>query len=129
MPSITVGPNEADNAKLGSMLMHCRRVAKLSRKEAAGRLDVSSEYIRLIEQGKRTPALGTAIKMFETYGQEYHVDEDSLVVSGITVKFTSRIKEGRHHTPELSRDELLGRIMSLLVVADDDTIRKIYEKL
>lgn len=130
-----VGPGQVSgNLNLGQFLASCRINAGLTKPKAAIDLEVSEEYIRLIEKGKRTPALGMAIKMFNLYGTQYSQEESTLTVGHVIIEFTSRIKEARYtrytnRKSSLSRNELIGQIVKALVVADDDTLKKIYSKL
>jgi transcriptional regulator with XRE-family HTH domain len=124
--SLIVGPNESDNEKFGKILHDFRNNIRLSRSEAANRLGISSEYIRLMERGIRTPALGTAIKLLDIYEIPYDINQSRVIFENTAVKFTSRIKEARHkRLPDLSRNEMIGEIINLLVIADDDTLKKI----
>jgi len=123
---LTVGPNEPDNVKFGEILRGFRNNIQISRSEVASRLGVSSEYMRLLERGERTPALGTAIKLLNIYAIpcEY-ISKSRIVFENTSVEFTSRIKEARHNLPEQSRNEMIGEIVNLLVTADDDTLKKV----
>jgi transcriptional regulator with XRE-family HTH domain len=106
---LVVGPGEPDNSRFGELLEDLRRKAGLSRADAAARLGLSSEYLRLIEIGKRTPALGQMRNLLDAYGAEGEVErispqgyrQDLLVFdprSGddgepTIVEFKSRIRE------------------------------------
>jgi transcriptional regulator with XRE-family HTH domain len=128
--SLTVGPNEIDNLKFGGILHSFRMNSQLSKPKAAERIGVSPEYVRLMERGKRTPALGTLLKILDIYGVLYERNGSHVVIDGnVSVEFTSRIKAGRHRLPDLTRDALIGQIVRSLVTADDDTLKKIYLKL
>ena len=128
---MTIGPDEEDNPIFGQFLCDLRTSKRLSRAEAARRIYVSSEYIRLIERGERSPALGTAIKMFDIYGLPYIQERSHLHFENTSVNFVSRIKEARHKDSKIptSRDEMIGQIVKFLVVVDDDTLNKIYSEL
>jgi transcriptional regulator with XRE-family HTH domain len=129
---LTVGPNQIDNLSFGEIIHSFRLNSQLSKPKAAERIGVSSEYIRLIERGERTPALGTVLKILDIYGVSYEQKPKSQVVidGNISVTFTSRIKEARHSLPKhQTRNELIGQIVSYLSIADDDTLRKIHSKL
>lgn len=128
---LTVGPNQLDNLRFGEIIHSFRMNSQLSKSKAAECIGVSSEYIRLIERGERTPALGTLLKILDIYGVSYEQKPKSQVVidGDISVKFTSRIKEARHSLPNQTRNELIGQIVSFLTIADDDTLRKIHSKL
>ncbi len=108
---MVVGPGEADNSRFGRLLERLRLKADLSRADAAARLGFSSEYLRLIEVGKRTPALGQMRNLLSAYGAIGAVEEispqgyrqDLLVFDPLHgddgeptfVEFTSRIREAR----------------------------------
>jgi transcriptional regulator with XRE-family HTH domain len=130
--SLTVGPNELGNTRFGEIIYTFRLHSKLTKPKAAERIGVSTEYIRLIERGERTPALGTLLKILDIYGVSYEQKPKSQVVidGNISVTFTSRIKGARHSLPNhQTRNELIGQIVSFLTIADDDTLRKIHSKL
>jgi transcriptional regulator with XRE-family HTH domain len=130
---LVVGPNESGNVQLGEILHTLRDKANLSRTEAAEKFEVSSEFLRLIERGKRVPALGTMRNMLQVYDVNYHVDGNTIIFEKTTVEFTSRIQEARHKSQkipvDLSRDEILGQIVRLLVIADDITLRRVHTRL
>ncbi|MGW0692806.1 helix-turn-helix domain-containing protein [Streptomyces sp. NPDC002738] len=108
---MVVGPGEADNSHFGELLERLRWKAGLSRADAAAKLGFSSEYLRLIEVGKRTPALGQMRNLLSVYGAVGAVEEispdgyrqDLLVFDPldgddgdpVIVEFTSRIREAR----------------------------------
>jgi transcriptional regulator with XRE-family HTH domain len=127
--ALIVGPDEPDNVKFGEIL-HALR--SRPRSVVAEELNVSSEYVRLIERGERSPALGTALKMLNLYSISYELDKFQLTFQyrkHYSVEFTSRIKEARYKFPELTRNELIGQVVRLLVVADDDTLKETHSKL
>ncbi|WP_454295877.1 helix-turn-helix transcriptional regulator [Salana multivorans] len=119
---LVVGPGEADNRYFGELLESLRWKAGLSRADAARRLGFSSEYLRLIETGKRTPALGQMPNLLAVYGAEGVVGEVSpqgyrqdLAVMDprlddqdgpVLVEFTSRIREARRTELGGSPDEV-----------------------
>src|SRR4051794_5986401 len=74
---LVVGPGERDNRRFGELLEDLRRKAGLSRVDAAAKLELSSEYLRLIEIGKRTPALGQMRHLLNAYGAEGEVEKIS----------------------------------------------------
>jgi transcriptional regulator with XRE-family HTH domain len=132
MESLIVGPNEPDNEKFGQLLQKFRTDNQLSRSEAASSIGVTSEYLRLIERGKRAPALGMATKILNFYGVSHTVSNHQIFFGNISisVEFTSRIKESRRRPKvEMTRNELMGEIVSLLSVADDKTVEKIHSNL
>ena len=110
---LVVGPGEPDNSRFGELLERLRRKAGLSRADAAAKLGLSSEYLRLIEVGKRTPALGQMRNLLGAYGAEGDVErispegyrQDLLVFDPldgddgdpviIEFRITSRIREAR----------------------------------
>jgi transcriptional regulator with XRE-family HTH domain len=156
-PDWVVGPGEPDNARFGQFLEELRWKAGLARADAATKLGLSSEYLRLIEVGKRTPALGQMRKLLDAYGAEGDVEkvspqgyrQDLIVIDPTTgdpriVEFKSRIREARrtalggpidderHGTSERPADARaaeIGRVVCLLTRADDDTLREIRRML
>jgi transcriptional regulator with XRE-family HTH domain len=108
---LVVGPGEPDNSRFGELLERLRRKAGVSRADAAAKLGLSSEYLRLIEVGKRTPALGQMRNLLGAYGAEGDVErisaqgyrQDLLVFDPLNgddgdpviVEFRSRIREAR----------------------------------
>lgn len=108
---MVVGPGESDNARFGELLERLRWEAGLSRADAAAKLGFSSEYLRLIETGKRTPALGQMRNVLAAYGAKGAVEQispdgyrqDLLVFDPIQgddgepyfIEFKSRIREAR----------------------------------
>lgn len=106
---MTVGPGlEADNRRFGELLEQLRWKAGLTRAEAAARLGLSSEYLRLIEAGRRTPALGQMQHFLSLYGADAEIERvmpggdqpdlimlDPLKQEPIIVEFKSRIREAR----------------------------------
>jgi transcriptional regulator with XRE-family HTH domain len=125
--TLTVGPNKPDNVKFGEILHNFRNNVRLSRSEVASRLELSSEYIRLIERGERPPPLGTAIKLLAAYELPFDVDikRSRIIFETTSVEFTSRIKEARHN--HQSRNEMIGEIVKLLLTADNDTLKEILD--
>jgi DNA-binding XRE family transcriptional regulator len=149
-----VGPDEADNRRFGRLLESLRWKARLSRAEAAQKIGLSSEYLRLIEVGKRAPALGQMRKVLDVYGADGEVEKvypegyrqdlivlDPLNGEPVVVEFTSRIREARRkalggppdedeHTSQTDgRTTEIGRVVLLLTRADDDTLKKVRELL
>lgn len=108
---LVVGPGKPDNSHFGELLERLRWKAGLSRADAAAKLGLSSEYLRLIEVGKRTPALGQMRNLVDAYGAEGEVESISpqgyrqdLAVfdplhgddgEPVFVEFSSRIREAR----------------------------------
>ncbi|HXQ35302.1 MAG TPA: helix-turn-helix transcriptional regulator, partial [Anaerolineales bacterium] len=129
------GPDEPDNEEFGQILEELRFTARLSRLQAAERLGLSSEYIRLIERGKRAPAAGKMPHILHVYGKECILERAGEVqFDDYIVKFTSRIQEARRKsTPENmsfhTRTQKIGQIMTWLVVADNETIDKVQKLL
>lgn len=122
---LVVGPGEPDNSRFGELLARLRRKAGLSRADAAAKLGFSSEYLRLIEVGKRTPALGQMRNFLAAYGADGGVErvspqgyrQDLLVFDPlrgddgdpVTVEFKSRIREARHRALGGPADEEASR--------------------
>ncbi|MEV1287748.1 helix-turn-helix transcriptional regulator [Micromonospora sp. NPDC049679] len=106
---LTVGPGrESDNRRFGELLERLRWKAGMSRADAAAKLGFSSEYLRLIEVGKRTPALGQVPNFLNAYGANAAVERvmpggdqpdviviDPLDDQPVLVEFISRIREAR----------------------------------
>ncbi|WP_346116935.1 helix-turn-helix transcriptional regulator [Micromonospora coerulea] len=106
---LTVGPGrESDNRLFGELLERLRWKAGMSRADAAAKLGFSSEYLRLIEVGKRTPALGQVPKFLDAYGAAGEVGPvqpggyrphliviDPMNDDPVLVQFISRIREAR----------------------------------
>lgn len=106
---LVVGPGQdEDNRKFGELLSRIRQHAGRTRVEVAAELDLSTEYLRLIELGKRTPALGQMTKFLKAYRAIGEVgklqpggDRPDLLISDIynrdpvVVEFKSRIREAR----------------------------------
>lgn len=106
---LEVGPGlDSDNRQFGELLTRLRRSADLSRADAATKLGFSAEYLRLIEVGKRTPALGQMRNLLDAYGAHGEVERvmpggdrpDLLVIDPLNgepviVEFKSRIREAR----------------------------------
>ena len=113
---LVIGPNhEADNRSFGRILAAFRQLAGLSRSEAAARLDVSAEYLRLIELGRRTPAMGqmpTFLEVYQINGELGRLqpggDRPDLIFmppnadEPLTVDFASRIREARRRGVDIS---------------------------
>lgn len=116
---LEVGPGlDADNQRFGELLERLRWSAGLSRADAAVALGFSAEYLRLIEVGKRTPALGQMRNILTAYGAEAAVEAvmpggdrpDLLVIDPLNgepviVEFKSRIREARRSALGASPDE------------------------
>jgi transcriptional regulator with XRE-family HTH domain len=128
--ALIVGPNEVGNIRFGEIIHSFRINSQLSKSKAAECIGVSSEYVRLMERGERTPALGTLLKILDIYGVSYEQNGSQVIIDGnISIEFTSRIKKARHSLPDLTRNELIGQIVRSLVTVDDNTLRKIHSKL
>lgn len=131
-----VGPREADNEKLGNLLLELRTKAGFSRTTAAHRLDLSSEYLRLIERGIRTPVEGNMRSILDLYRETYTVEVGRIVIGDVSVEFTSRIKEPRRKAyieevvpPTMSRSTRIGRIVELLISAENEDLRQVHVHL
>ena len=94
----------------------------MTRADAAAKLGLSSEYLRLIEVGKRTPALGQIPNFMDAYGANAEVervqpggDQPDLIVidplndEPVLVEFTSRIREARRIALGGPPDEVDGQ--------------------
>lgn len=133
-----VGPREADNEKLGELLLELRTKAGFSRTTAAHRLDLSSEYLRLIERGVRTPVEGNMRSILDLYRATYTVELGRIVIGDVSVEFTSRIKEPRRKAyieeevpvpATMSRSTRIGRIVELLISAENEDLRQVHVHL
>ncbi|MDO9410083.1 helix-turn-helix transcriptional regulator [Patulibacter sp.] len=148
-----VGPGQPDNVHLGKLLEDLRLNAGLSRSDAAVQLGISTEYLRLLEVGKRAPALGQMRNVLDVYGADGEVEQitydgyrrDLIVRDPLTgdphvAKFTSRIREARRKaldgppdadepSPDGGRAAEIGRVVLLLSRADDGTLRKVRAML
>lgn len=114
---LLVGPGRtSDNRRFGELLADIREHAGLTRAEVATTLDLSAEYLRLIELGKRTPALGQMKGFLEAYRAKGEVgrlqpggDRPDLLIFAphrddpTIVEFTSRIREARRSTVSSSQ--------------------------
>lgn len=129
MVYLKVGPTKPDNERFGTLLSRFRNESGFSRAEAAESLGVSSEYLRLIERGERTPAFGRMRHILGLYNVHFVMGAKTVVIDEeLEVEFTSRILEARKISPRQNRNrsELLGEIVEMLVEADDellDTVR------
>lgn len=131
---LVVGPRESDNEALGQILKMFRIQKGLSRARAAERLGFSSEYLRLIERGKRTPVWGSMPMIFGVYDVNYVLAGELFIVDKITIKFTSRIRETRykivsHPVIEPNRAQQITQIVELLVQADERKLRAVHRLL
>jgi transcriptional regulator with XRE-family HTH domain len=132
-----IGPGEGDNREFGAWMQALRHTAGLTRAEAANRLSLSSEYLRLIERGKRTPASGNMVRFCEVYeliGQRE--GSNSWLIEGKMITFTSRILEARQSNSDDSdiskmptRWETLGWIVDHLGDADELTLTRVQKLL
>ncbi|AVT39617.1 helix-turn-helix transcriptional regulator [Plantactinospora sp. BB1] len=120
---LTVGPGKAShNLRFGELLERLRWKAGMTRADAAAKLGLSSEYLRLIEVGKRTPALGQMPNFMDAYGANAAVervlpggDQPDLIVidplngEPVLVEFISRIREARRIALGAPPDEAEGQ--------------------
>lgn len=159
---MVVGPGRTlDNRRFGRLLADLREHAGLSRADAAGTLKVTTEYLRLIELGRRTPAMGQMRAFLDVYKVDGELgklqpggDRPDLIVfppnadEPLTIDFASRIREARRKgltslvsesdtdgdgveqdRPTARRDTALGHIVTLLVGANEATLRKVRDLL
>jgi transcriptional regulator with XRE-family HTH domain len=134
---LKVGPDEKDNSDFGVLMRMIRDEADLSRTVAAMLVGISPEYLRLIENGERVPAAGTARIMLHEYGVPYEITiEDgkhTIIFRDRFVEFTSRIQEARQRKDQggydQTRDALIGRIVRLLDTVDDKVLDRVLETL
>ncbi len=106
---LTVGPGRTvHNLRFGELLERLRWKTGMTRADAATKLGLSPEYLRLIEVGKRTPALGQMPNFMDAYGANAAIERvqpggeqpdliiiDPLNDEPVLVEFTSRIREAR----------------------------------
>src|SRR3954468_22900643 len=131
---LVVGPKEPGNEEFGELLRTYRIQKGLTRKQAAERFGLSSEYLRLIERGKRTPAWGNMPLIFGVYDVPYVLVGEEYVIDEIAIKFTSRIREARtkdepkppHIPPDPNRSRQIAQIVELLMEADERTLRAVH---
>lgn len=126
-----VGPNSPDNEKFGRLLESLRQRVYLSRRDVAENLGITSEYLRLIERGKRTPALGLMPYFAVLYERTCLIDGNRVTLGRDVIEFTSRIREARGQKLEdnIGRTERIGQIVQLLDHVDDRTLEKVYSLL
>ena len=125
---LTVGPEESDNQYFGQILYNLRTKIDLSRIQAARCINVTSEYVRLMEKGERSPSLGIALRMLDVYDVPYTVDGSHVYFENVSAEFSGRIKEARRHFSDSSRSEMIGQIVKFLVDADDDALKRIHSQ-
>lgn len=109
---LVVGPGMTeDNRRFGELLERLRWKSGLSRADAANKLGLSAEYLRLIEAGRRTPALGQMRNFLSVYDATGDVEritpdgyrQDLLIFDPLQgddgdpylIEFKSRIREAR----------------------------------
>lgn len=154
---LIVGPGrEKENRTFGELLASLRKRAQITRTDAASQLGFSSEYLRLIELGKRTPALGKMQEFLDLYQADGAVetiqpggDKPDLLLrpfpqeDPLIIQFASRIRETRQISSPRVRDksandrktysrtraERIGDIVTLLVEVDVDTLERVHEYL
>jgi transcriptional regulator with XRE-family HTH domain len=131
LKQIIVGPDQKDNHVFSRLMTIYRNRHHFSRAKVAKDVGVSSEYVRLIEQGYRIPAMEMVAKFLEVYSVPYTIGESRLLFDDYSVEFTSRIKSSRKSKDEslFTRDEVIGSIVRLLVTTDDVTLKQIYSVL
>jgi transcriptional regulator with XRE-family HTH domain len=134
---LVVGPKEPGNEEFGHILRTYRIQKGLTRKQAAERFGFTSEYLRLIERGKRTPAWGNMPLIFGVYDVSYILVDEEYVVDEASIKFTSRIREARSKEepktpgipPDPNRAQQIAQIVELLVEADERALRAVHSVL
>lgn len=131
---LVVGPRESDNETFGQFLKTLRIQKGLSRAQAAEKFGFSSEYLRLIERGKRTPTWGNMPMIFGVYDVNYVLVEEQFVVEKTAIEFTSRIRETRHKivshaVPDLHRAQQIVQIVELLMQTDDRKLCAVHKLL
>lgn len=102
-----VGPGAPDNRPFGELLQDIRIHNERSRADVAAEVGLTAEYVRLIETGQRTPALGQMPALLQAYGADGAVEQempdgskpDLVLLDGEGdphfIAFTSRIREAR----------------------------------
>lgn len=136
---LIIGPDQdEDNKIFGEFLQQCRISKQLSRNAAARTLNVSSEYVRLIERGKRAPSMGLVPHILDLYEMQFRIAGlRTIVIEGhLVVDFISRILEAREPKNQFeavpsnaTRLELIAQITQMLFDADDKTLWQIRKKL
>jgi transcriptional regulator with XRE-family HTH domain len=130
-----IGPGEDDNKAFGDWLRQLRHTAELSRTEAGNKLSFTADYVRLIEQGKRTPASENMSRIFEAYEVIYEKPDSHIWhVDDKIIAFTSRIIEARSSDEieiptTINRLETLGWIVDHLNQVEDFTLVHIQKLL
>lgn len=131
---LVVGPDEPGNEEFGKLMQEFRIRSQLSRAAVADVLGISSEYLRLVERGKRIPALGRMDSILSLYRITHDIGIDYLAFGTYFIEFTSRIREARNRPSDFprqteDRDTQIGKIVRLLTIVDDETLHSIYTKL
>lgn len=138
---LVIGPgHEKDNRSFGRMLSEFRELAGLTRARAAASIEVSAEYLRLIELGRRTPALGQMQTFIQLYGIRGEVgrlqpggDRPDLILfpphddEPITVDFASRIREARRRGIDLASEAEMRRAAVRSAEADPPSENRAVE--
>lgn len=124
---LVVGPDEVDNEVFGKLLEQFRFAAEVSRATVAETVGISSEYIRLIERGKRVPAAGQMRHILDVYDKSCVIGYQKVAFDNFIVKFTSRIQEARKSTTPRAKN--VSKIVDLLMQTDDEMIDIIYKLL
>jgi transcriptional regulator with XRE-family HTH domain len=131
---LVVGPKEPGNEEFGELLRQFRIQKGLTRKQAAERFGFTSEYLRLIERGKRIPAWGNMPLIFGVYDVSYVLIGEQYLIDDVYIRFTSRIREARtkdepKSQPDPNRARQIAQIVELLVEADERTLRAVHSVL
>lgn len=129
---MVVGPGRTeDNRRFGRLLADLREAAGLSRSEAANALEVSSEYLRLIELGRRTPAMAQMrafLSVYKVVGELGKLqpggDRPDLILlppstdQPVTIDFASRIRElgRRGFRARRAQEDLEGNLADEMVL-------------
>jgi len=133
-----VGPRQADNAKFGELFETMRHNARLTRHQVSTQLNLSEEYIRLIELGRRVPAENSFHRFLNLYSVSYRIDGFRWVIGAVSIEFTSRIKAAHgeaavkvtpfHITP-MNKAKGMAQIVQNLTKADTKTLAELYNLL
>lgn len=136
---LVVGPKEPGNEAFGILMQQFRVQLGLTRAQAAERLGFTSEYLRLIERGKRTPAFENMPLIFGVYDVPFVTDgKKQFIIEDMSIQFNSRTRSynrdgDAYETPEIIRDSnranQIGQIIELLVQADERKLNAVHRLL
>lgn len=132
---LVVGPDEPGNEAFGILMKQFRIQVGLTRKQAAERLGFTSEYLRVIEVGKRTPAFENMPLIFGVYDVPFVTDgKKQFIIEDVAIEFNSRTRRyNTDKTPRViqnsHRAHQIGQIIELLVQADEHKLNVVHRLL